>query len=606
LKINRNKVLPAAVLLAISHSAYAQSQETELEPVVVTANRVARTANETLASVTVITRKDIEQQQSMSVPDLLRGLPGVQITNNGGPGKTTSLFLRGSNDSHTLVLIDGVKVGSATLGSAPLQDLPIEQIERIEIVRGPRASLYGSEAIGGVIQIFTKKGVQSPSFSLGGGSRGTYDGSVTGGFGSADAWINVGASGQTTRGINVKDGSSEPDRDGYTRSTMNLRGGGRLNEKLDFDLQALHTEGRNKYDGDPNVTDLQQDVYAGNLRYAASEKYTTSLKLAQNLDASKNFTDEIFRSRIDTRRSQANWQNEVTVAKGHQLVGGFDYLYDEILSNTNYDRTKRINKAVYGQYLADLGAVDLQLAARHDKNEQFGHHNTGSIAAGYTFSPALHLRTSYGTAFKAPSFNDLYWPGAGSPNLQPEKSRTVEVGASGKHGDFDWQASAFKSRVSNLIAWAPIAPGSWTWLPSNVAQAHITGLELNASQKLGNTKLAASATFLNPKDHSGDSSEGNLLARRARQTGRLDADHQLGKWSFGASLNASGKRYNDAANTVKLGGYATTDLRLAYAFSKEWRVQTRIENAFDKRYQTVDGYNQSGIGAFVTIRYQPK
>lgn len=612
MKFNRNKILPAAIALALSHSAFAQSQETELEPVVVTANRVARSADETLTSVTVITRKQIEEQQARSVPELLRGLPGVQFANNGGPGKATSLFLRGGNSGHTLILIDGVKIGSATSGDAALQDISLDQIERIELVRGPRASLYGSEAISGVIQIFTRKGPQSPSFSLGGGSRSTYEASAAGGFGSRDAWLNVGASGVTTRGINTKNGGTESDRDGYTRSTVNVRGGARVNEKLDFDLQALHTDGRNEYDGNPNETDLQQDLYAGNLRLAATDDYTTSLKLAQTLDASKNFKDDVFSSRFDTRRSTASWQNDLTLSKGHQLVAGLDYQYDEVMSSAAYDRQNRINQAVFTQYLADLGSFDLQLAGRHDKNEQFGHHNTGSAALGYTFSPALRLRGSYGTAFKAPSFNDLYWPVSGNQYLQPEKSRSSEIGASGKTGDFGWQTSLFRTRITDLIAWAPSNtpdpsyPGSYLWQPSNVAKAQISGLELGASQVLGNTKIAANATFLDPKDRSGGDNDGKLLIRRARQSARLDVDHKLGAWSFGGTFNAVGKRFDNAANTIKLGGYATTDLRVEYAVNPEWRVQTRVENVFDKRYETAYGYNQVGVGAFVTLRYQPK
>lgn len=598
------KPLSAALLLALSHPVFAA--ESELAPVVVTANRVARTADETLTAVDVITRQDIERSQAQSLPDLLRGLPGVQFANNGGPGKATSLFLRGSNSEHCLVLVDGVKLGSATSGGAPLQDIPLELVERIELVRGPRASLYGSEAISGVLQIFTRRSAQKTTLSLSGGSRGAYEGSVAGGFGSPASWLNLGASRLGTRGINVKDGGSAPesDRDGYTRSTAQLRGGGRWGEALSFDAEALHSEGRNRYDGTPNISDFQQDLQAFNLAYAPTEQRSSRVRLAQTLDASTNFKDQAFASRFDTRRSSASWQNDITLAAGHQIVGGLDYQYDEVLSSTRYARSKRANKAAFAQYLADLGPVDLQFSARHDKSEQFGHHNTGSVAAGYSFSPALRLRASYGTAFKAPSFNDLYWPGAGNPDLRPETSSTREIGASGRAGGFAWQTSLFRTRINNLIAWAPVSAGSAIWIPSNVSQAHITGLELGASQRIGQTQLAATATFLNPKDHSGGASEGNLLIRRARQSGRLDADHELGNWRIGASLLATGKRYENAANSVKLGGYATLDLRAEYRFAPAWRLQARLENVGDKRYQTAYGYNQPGFGAFLSLRYQ--
>ncbi|MDQ7989926.1 MAG: TonB-dependent vitamin B12 receptor [Candidatus Dactylopiibacterium sp.] len=598
------RILPAAVLLALASHAYAQQAATELSDVVVTANRVARTADETLASVSVITRQDIEQSQARSVPDLLSGLPGVQFANNGGPGKATSLFLRGTNDGHTLVLVDGVRVGSATLGSVSLQDIPVDQIERIEVVRGPRASLYGSDAIGGVIQIFTRKGAQAPAFRVGAGSRQTFEGAASGGFGSPDLWLNVGTTASSTRGINARETANEPDRDGYTQSSASVRGGGRIGEALSYDLQARHLEARNKYDGNPNISDVKQELYAGTLRYDVSERLSTSLKLAQNLDATSSFKEEKFSSRIDTRRSQASWENSFTLATGHELIGGLDYQYDEVLSNNAYDRAKRINRAAFAEYLGKTGRFDYQLAGRHDKNEQFGTHNTGSVAAGYGFSPALRVRTSYGTAFKAPSFNDLYYPNSGNPALQPEQSRTLEAGAGGKLGDFTWDASVFKTRLTNMIAWSPDANGDYK--PANVARAHITGLELAASQKFGRTTLAASASFLNPKDHSGGATEGNLLARRARQSGSLAVDHELGRWAFGATLKGTGKRYDTASNAVKLGGYSTTDLRAEYRFTPAWRVQTRVENVFDKRYQTVNTYNQPGVGAYVTVRYEPK
>jgi len=596
------KPLTAAILLSLSSSAFAL--ETELEPVVITANRVARTASETLASVDVVTRADIERSQAQSVQDVLRGMPGVQFSNNGGAGKSTSLFLRGTGSAHTLILVDGVKIGSATLGTAPLEDIPLDAVERIEIVRGPRASLYGSEAIGGVIQIFTKRGVQAPSASFGAGSHETYDAAASGGFGTANGWVNANASRFSTRGFNVKDGSTEPDRDGYSRSTGGLHAGARLGETLSLDAQAQHTEGRNRYDGDPNLTVLKQELYAGNLRYAPAENYATTLKLAQNLDATNQYTNEAFSSRIDTRRTQANWQHEITIAKGHQIVGGLDWQYDKVLSNTTYDHDSRTNKAVFAQYLADIGAFNLQLAGRHDRNEQFGHHNTGSAALGYTVSPALHLRASYGTAFKAPSFNDLYWPDAGNPNLQPEKSRSSEIGASGKQGNFEWQASAYRTNISQMIDWAPISPGSWTWIPSNISKAQITGLELGTAYQLDATRIALSANLSRAIDRSGGSTDGNQLALRARQTGRIDIDHKLGNWTLGGSLNAVGARYKEVAHTTKLGGYATTDLRAEYTINTSWKLQTRVENLFDKHYQTAYGYNQAGLGAFVTVRYQ--
>jgi vitamin B12 transporter len=602
--------LAAAIALAFSLPSQAQTADTELEPVVVTANRVAKTASETLSAVTVIKRQDIEQQQAQSLPELLDGLAGIGFANNGGPGKTTSLYMRGTNSGHTLILIDGVRIGSATDGTAALQDIPLEQIDHIEIVRGPRASLYGSDAIGGVIQIFTRRGVQAPVFTFGGGSRSTFETSASGGFGSADAWLNLFANGYTTHGINATSKSAESDTDGYWRYNTDVRGGGRLGDKLDYDLQLMHTTGVNEYDGAPNVTALRQDLVAGNLRYALNDNLTTRLKLAQSQDASKNYDngtthDADFDSRFDTRTNQLSWQNELTFTQGQQLVGGVDYQNDKVTSSTEYDHSSRVNKAVFGQYLADFGATDVQLAGRHDQNEQFGDHDTGSLAAGYTFSPTLRVYASHATAFKAPTFNDLYYPGAGNADLKPEQSHTSELGLGGKGSNFDWQTSAFRTRITNLIAWAPTNDPD-VWLPSNIDNAHINGLELSGHYRLGNTRLGANATFLDPRNASSDDNDGKLLPRRARHTARFEVDHQFGAWGFGSTLKAVGKRYDDAANATKLGGYATLDLRAEYAINAEWKIQTRLENVLDRRYQTASTYNQVGFGAFVNVRYQPK
>lgn len=604
MKHNTLKALPAALLLALSHAS--ALAETMLDPVVVTANRVARTADETLAAVTVITRQDIERQQATSVPELLRAQPGLQFANNGGPGKATSVMLRGTSDGHTLILIDGVKVGSATNGASSLQDLPLDVIDRIEIVRGPRASLYGSEAIGGVIQIFTRRGPQPASLRLSGGSRQSFEGAVNGGIGSRDAWVNLGLSGASTRGIHVRDGGNEPDRDGYQRQNASVRAGGRIGEAITLDAQLLRNEGHNQYDGNPNETDFEQNVYAGNLHFSPNERYSSSLHLAQSEDNSRNLKDGNFSSRFNTRRSQASWQHDISLSDQQQIVGGLDYQYDEVTSSAGYARSSRRNQAVFAQYLAGVGGFDLQVGGRHDDNEQFGRHNTGSAALGYSFSPALRLRASYGTAFKAPTFNDLYWPGAESPDLSPEKSRSSEIGASGKLGNFGWEATVFRTDVNNLIAWAPVSEGSFVWKPSNVSKARIKGLELGATQTLGNTRLAANAGFLDPKDASGGANDGKLLVRRARQSARFDVDHDFGRWSLGASLRAVGLRYDKPGNTDKLGGYTTTDLRGEYEINPEWRLQARVENLFDKRYQTANSYNQEGFGAFLTLRYQAK
>lgn len=593
---------PAAALSCFIPVVQAQ-QANQLPTVVVTPNRVARSVDETLVPVTVITRKDIERQQAQSVLDVLKGLPGVTLSNTGGPGKLTSLFLRGTNSDHVLIMIDGVKIGSATAGSAGVQDIPLEQVERIELVRGPRASLYGSEAIGGVLQIFTRKGSSKPALSLGAGSRGTFSGSAFAGAGeAASLWASAGVSGNKTRGFNACGGTSggcfanEPDRDPHSNVSFNLRGGASLGEILRGEMQYLQYDGDNKFDGGfQNESDTRTQLGSGKLDFTPLGAWRSSLTVAQQHDDNKSYKNGAFTGRFLTRRDSAAWLNDFTLASGHTLVAVVDTARDEVISTTAYTQKSRRNAGLAGQYLGKFGAASAELALRHDNNEQYGRHNTGSLAFGYEFARALQMSASYGTAFKAPTFNHLYFPGFNNPNLQPEESRNREVGFKGEVGEASWGVQYFDNRVKNLIAGSP---------PANVSRARIHGVELTGAAKFGKTSFGASATFQNPKDHSGGSAEGNLLVRRPRQIARFDADHDIGDFGMGLTWNARGRSYDNAANTTKLGGYSIWDLRGEYRYDKSLKLQLRIENLFDKRYETAYLYNQAGFGAFVIVRYQ--
>ncbi|MFT3734619.1 MAG: TonB-dependent receptor [Rhodocyclaceae bacterium] len=595
---------PALALVSIGFCAQALAQQSaELPPTVVTPNRVARTADETLVPVTVITRKDIERQQAQSVLDVLTGLPGVTLANTGGPGKLTSLFLRGTNSDHVLIMIDGVKIGSATSGSAGLQDIPLEQIERIELVRGPRASLYGSEAIGGVLQIFTRKGASNPALSLGGGSRGTYSGSAFAGVGdAAGLWASAGVTGGKTRSFNACGGTSggcfanEPDRDPYSNVSFNVRGGASVGEIVRGEVQYLQYDGSNNYDGGfQNESDTRTQLGSGKIDFTPFEVWNSSLTVAQQHDDNKSYKNGAFTGRFLTRRDSAAWFNNFVFARGHTLVVGADTMRDEVISTTTYTQKSRRNTGFASQYLGKIGSASAEFALRHDNNEQYGRHNTGSVAFGYAFGKVLQMNASYGTAFKAPTFNHLYYPGFNNPYLQPETARNREIGFKGEAGVARWGVQYFDNRIKNLIAGSP---------PNNVSRARIHGLELTSGAKFGKTSLAANATFQNPKDHSGGASEGNLLVRRPRQMARFDADQDIGDFGMGLTWNARGRSYDNAANTTKLGGYSTWDLRGEYRYDKSLKLQLRIENLFDKRYETAYLYNQAGFGAFVTLRYQ--
>lgn len=608
----RRSLLAATLSAAVAAPAFADESATDLSGVVVTATRTAQTQDQTLAAITVIDRAEIERLQPSSLPDLLRGTPGMALSNNGGPGKSTSMFLRGAESDHVLVLVDGIKLGSATAGSTSIQDIPVEQIERIEIVRGPFSSLYGSEAIGGVIQIFTRRpeGSFVPSFSVGAGSYGRFTGSAGVAGRGKNGWYSLEASHDQTRGINAcRVGAAaafagcfvdQPDKDGYRNNALSLQGGYRFNEAWDADARVFRAEGHNEYDGSVNnSSDTVSQIAGGRLRYRPGKDLGFTLSLGQSADLATNYYNNAYSSRFDTHRELGSLQADIGAGGGLYSLG-YDWQHDKVDSNTDFERNRRVNRGLFGQWQQSFGAHSLQASVRRDEDSQFGGKNTGSVLWGWDFTKALRLTASYGTAFKTPTFNELYYPGYGNPGLKPESSRSVELGLRGTHDWGHWSLNAYQNRIDHLIAYdASIG------LPGNVDRARIRGAELSADTELAGWIVRGSATWLDPRNDGASSSHGNILPRRARQSGRIDLDRRFGAFSAGGSWYVAGRRYDDLANRHPLGGYATTDLRVAYAFAQDWKLQLAVNNVFDKRYETAWYYNQPGRNTMLTLRYQP-
>nr|WP_231118245.1 TonB-dependent vitamin B12 receptor [Lysobacter silvisoli] len=602
----------ASALLSAFAPAWAKDAATDLDQVVVTATRTAQTQDATLASVTVIDREDIERLQPGNLPDLLRGTLGLSIVNNGGPGKSTSLFLRGTESDHVLVLVDGIKLGSATSGGASLQDIPPEQVERIEIVRGPFSSLYGSEALGGVIQIFTRRpqGAFAPYASASVGSWSTLRGAVGVGGKGERGWYSVNAASEDTDGINACRGkpspggagcfTNSPDRDGYRNLSLTAQGGYRFSDAWDAEARLFRAEGRNEYDGSTNnQTDSVQQVAGARLRYAPGERATLTLNLGRSSDLSDNYRNGVYSSTFNTRRQLGSLQGDVGLGGG-LLSLGYDWQRDEIESSTRYAENRRINRGLFGQYQRDFGAHSLQASLRRDDDGQFGGQTTGSALWGWNFSEQLRLTASYGTAFKAPTFNELYFPGFGNAALKPEESRSFELGLRGEHAWGGWSLNAYESRVDELIAFdASIG------LPGNIDRARIRGAEAAVDTTLAGWDLRASATWLDPRNDSRGSSRDKILPRRARESARFDADRRYGRFSLGSSVYVAGSRYDDLANTRRLDGYAATDLRVGWRFDDTWSLQLAANNVFNQRFETAAYYNQPGRNYLLTLRYRP-
>lgn len=611
--------LPAAIALLSSIPFYSVvAHGADGEAVIVTATRTAQTADATLASVTVITRDQIEQLQAQSVQDLLRGVAGIAIANNGGAGKQTSVFMRGTESDHVLVLVDGVKIGSATAGGAALQNIPIAQIERIEIVRGPRSSLYGAEAIGGVIQIFTRKGQGEikPSFSVGMGSYGTYSAQAGVAGGDKTNWFSANLTDLNTKGFNACSGkpnsapsifdgagcfTNESDKDGYKDVSATLRGGHRFANGVEAELNALRGEGNSQYDGSfVNESSSVQQVLGGTVRLSPMQSWQMSLAAGQSRDQSDSFKDSTFKSRFNTRRDSATWQNDISIGDERLLTAGIDRIVDRVESTSAYATTSRGNSAVFTQYQGAVGAVDMQTSLRRDDNEQFGNSTTGGLSLGTDLGKDLRGTLSYGTAFKAPTFNELYFPGFGTATLRPEESRSIEVGIAGKTENGHWAVNAYETRIDDLIAY-----DSSIFAPNNLDEARIHGVEAVCGVDMSGWAVNANLTLLDPENRANGANYGKVLPRRAKTSYRLDLDRPFGAYQVGTSLRAEGQRYDDLSNNRRLGGYTTVDLRAGYDIAKAWQIQGRVENVLDKGYENPAFYNQPGRSLFVTLRYQP-
>ncbi|MGB7757211.1 MAG: TonB-dependent receptor [Salinisphaera sp.] len=617
-----------AAILGVSSAwgAPPTAATTDLSDVVVTATRTPQSSADTLAATTVITRADIERSQARSLAELLGDTPSLSIANSGGPGKATSIHLRGTDANQVLVLVDGVRWGSATNGQAAIQDFPVSQIQRIEIVRGPRSSLYGADAVGGVIQIFTRDGKgakgrgPTPYFSVTGGSYNTWKGE--GGVSGATKRLhyNLSVSGETTGGFNACTGrpfssprggagcyANQPDHDGYHREDGSANLGYRFDNGWSVGAHYLRSNGDAQYDGaTTNRSYTVQEVYGVRIDAPLTDFWDSRLSLSRSRDRSKNYFKGDYVSRFDTRRDSVNWQNDFVLAKQQTATLGVDHRQDEVTSSAVYKQNKRNNTGVFGEYQGRFGAHEIDVAARDDDNQAYGNHATGSVTYGYHVNKTYTLTASYGNAFNAPTFNDLYYPDtpgfppASNPDLKPEKSHTGEIGFKATPGWGHWAIHAYQTDINDEITL------NANYTPENVSSARIRGVEGEATAYLGRWRIGANADWLNAENRGSGANHGNDLPRRPNYSASLHVDRDLfARFSAGASAKLVGSRYNDLANTDKLGGYALFGLRGEMRVTEAWKVQAKLSNLFDRHYQTVDFYNQPGRAAYVTVSYSP-
>ena len=587
-----------------------------MEEIVVTATRMPQALDKSIADTTVLTEQDIKNSAATDVTTLLRSVPGIEMAQNGGMGSTASIYMRGTSSTQVLVLLDGVRIDSATTGTTGIEHLMLDSIERIEIVRGNVSSLYGSEAIGGVIQLFTKHGQGAPAFnaSAGAGNEGTQH--MAAGFSGSvnDTSFSVNAGRVRTDGVSALNPllapGANPGNNGYDNSTLDAQLKQTLNADHALTASVFSTRGNISYDVSGTFQNLPTDLYnmvetVDKFSLASDDQinatWHSQVRMAQGVDDSIAYKNGAQSSRFQTQNNQLAWQNNFKVAEGQQLSFSVEKLDQAVASNTPYTQTGRNVNSVLGGYTGEFGSQQVQLNARQDNYSDFGTANTGLLGYGLSFADSWRAIASISNAFRAPTFNELFYPGYGNPNLMPERSQNREAGlhyaAIGQRVD----AVYFDNRISDLIVGSATAP----YLPYNIRQAQITGQELSYAGDFGDTHLKAGATFQNPRD----AATGQPLVRRAKEFGSLAASHDFNALNLGAEVRYSGPRQDTNFNTypytaVTLPGYQLLNLTARYLIDKNLNLSARVANLFNRNYSEVYGYNTPGRTLFVGLNYQ--
>ena len=583
-------LLPAAHLYAADKT----EEAIKLSETVITANRTAEERKDSTAAVTVFTRADIDRLQPVNVADLLGRVPGVQIQPSGGRGSTTGVFIRGTKTAQTLVLIDGVRVGSASSGGASLQHLNLEQIERVEVLRGARSAVYGSDAIGGVIQIFTRRsageGLQG-RVRLAAGNKGVWERSAGVSGGDENTRFNLSASLDEMTGFDRTHNSysSDADHDAYRNKAISFSLSHVFNEQFSAGVNVLDQRGKTEYDNPFGRFDMNTftsfaaqpyDEYAVSstsvfAELQANEQLTSRLELGHSEDKGSSY-DKLFSGRddFDTYRDSAAWLNTFAINTQHTVLAGVDYTKDKLHSTENFEKDSRWNQAVFIQHSYKGEVFGTELGLRHDKNQQFGSENTWNAALSLPVGQSNEFVLSYAEGFRAPTFNDLYYPMYGNPNLKAEKSKSYELQLRSQLADtVRLKTSIYQTKIRDQIQYQANND------LRNV-EARINGFEASLQHEVFAAQGALNLSLVDSRDRK----TGHQLPRIAKRTLSYDLDKQFGAFGVGGTWRLASKSFNDAKNNQQIAGFGTMDVRGSWQATQDLGVDLRLANIFDKGY----------------------
>ncbi len=599
-------VLAAAISAALSPAAFAESSRT----IVITASRTPQPLENVEESTQVITSEEIEQQQATSLPQLLSKQPGLQVKTSGGPGTKSTLYLRGLDAGHILVLVDGVPVGSATSGTASLEHIDPDIIERIEIVRGPKSSLYGGNANAGVIQIFTKTASAREtggSIKAGYGSNNTFSTSLSGTYADHRSQISATVSRFQTDGIDAIDNNIDED-DGYENLTLSLSGSHLLSDSTKISAGFSHSTGNNEYDGCSSSTndcssDFTYQVINAGVSHDFSETVNLETRISSKLDHSRSIEDG---EKGDTFETQSNFFSSIVGIQATRNISihtGLDYQNDDVGESTPdgnaYDETSRDNTGVFVSAGFDNNIATAEASVRYDDNESFGDFTTYGLGAGYRINSLVKVNASLATGFKTPTFNDLYYPNYGNPDAEPETYTTKSISATlTPNRQVKAIATLYRTEVDD-----PLNVNNDS--VENGDDSRITGKELTLIYTERNLELAATHESIDPENKE----SGKDLRFVARQKTTASATYSINQLSAGLDIENVGKRYKDNDNEVELDSYTLVHLNAGYDLQKDLKLAFSVKNVTDENYvsnQTYGGddYNVEGRTFFGSVRYR--
>ncbi|MGS5086704.1 TonB-dependent receptor domain-containing protein [Hydrogenophaga sp. A37] len=602
----RLAVLPLAC--AAAFPALAQTPQT-LPETVVTATRSQIPVTDVVADVSIVDREEIERSGANGLADVLSRVPGITVTRNGGPASTTSVYLRGAETRFTAVFVDGVRVDSQSTGGASWNAIPLAQVERIEVLRGPAAAIYGSDALAGVVQIFTRQGEAGffPSVHLGVGTYNTRDMSVSlrGGEGAVN--YALGLSGERSDGFNAKP-TGNPDRDGYRSQSVSGRLGWKFAPGHELEATLLDSEQTSAYDGfRPGQDDQsQQDLRTLGLTWSAAwnDTWKTRAGVTRGIDRYQTTPSPyLTNTRIDTYLLRNEWRMGTAT-----LSADLERREDRLMNaSTTPEQTDRDQNALALGYTLRQGAHTLQLNARHDDDSEFGGQSTGGAAYAFAFTPAWRATVSAGTAFRVPTLFQRF-SFYGTPELRAETARNFEAGLRYQAGHDRAGFALYRNDVKNLIDYVE-GPGTcangmgeFAGCYGNTGRARYSGITLSGGTRVGTVNLGASLDLMRPKDQE----TGLRLARRAQTQATLTADTPLASWTLGGELQHVGSRFNDAANLQLLPAHSLLNLTASTALTPDWKLQVRVDNLTDKAYESVLGYATAGRTLYVGLNWSPR